>query len=134
MYVYIATKYENYKLARELAAKLVGARITFKWWDVAESVLEHKTVVTTSLLRELANKEAFGVKSCKLFIALFPGGEGTHMEIGMALADPDKIVMLASDGQRDQPFYHHPAVIWTDPNDLVQKVNKLIATANGSWR
>lgn len=64
---------------------------------------------------EIAVKELEGVRAADVLVVLLPGGYGTHVEIGAALA-LGKTVIIHSPDQKtlDAPyrciFHYHPAV------------------------
>lgn len=66
----------------------------------------------------VASAEMVGVRTCKVLLALLPGGFGTHAEIGAAIA-LGKQVVLVYPGELEELrgaaghtciFYFHPAV------------------------
>jgi len=79
---YIATRLENFEAQRELARclKALGHTQTYDW-------TEHGAVQSggPTRIRQVANAEAQGVVAADLFVALLPGGRGTHCELGVAL-------------------------------------------------
>lgn len=113
MKYYIATKLENHaahnKLRDELAA--LGHSCTYDW-------THHGPVYRSGLARieEVAQLEFEGVAKADTVIMLWPGGRGTHVELGMAIALGKRCVIV-SDVEDDHgatsetcAFYHHPAV------------------------
>jgi len=63
----------------------------------------------------LAVEELEGIRAADVLVVLFPGGFGTHVEIGAALA-LGKLVIIHSPDQKTLetpyrcPFHYHPAV------------------------
>lgn len=117
MRIYIATGLEMASEARDLAATLesMGHTITYPWWT-------HGSVQRDGPERiaEVAEREAEGVMVADLFVALLPGGRGTHTELGMALACSAidgrvwrvcVVGPLAGDDGIECAFYRHPRVI-----------------------
>jgi nucleoside 2-deoxyribosyltransferase len=111
---YIATKLENHLTHNGVRDELLlhGHEITYDWTT-------HGSVQETTLerIREVAELEANGVIDCDVCIVLWPGGRGTHVELGMAIA-LGKTVVFVSDvidhhhaTRETCAFYHHPSVI-----------------------
>lgn len=110
---YIATKLENYKQHNEVADLLDNAsfRLTYDW-------TEHGPVWKSGVerIKQVSQLETLGVADADFVVVLLPGGRGTHVELGMAIAF-NKPVILWSDNERlfsadpeTCAFYHHPLV------------------------
>jgi nucleoside 2-deoxyribosyltransferase len=70
---------------------------------------------TTERYSEIALKELKGVEEADVLIALLPGGYGTHVEIGAALALGKPVILHAPDRKTLDtpypcPFHYHPNV------------------------
>jgi len=80
--IYVATGLERAAEARSLMSKLgeLGHTITYDW-------TAHGSVQRDGpgRIAEVANAEAAGVVASNVFIALLPGGRGTHTELGIAI-------------------------------------------------
>ena len=115
---YIASSISNVEevrlLARDLSLK--GLRQTYDWTTHGPVAAE-----SGSTIAKIAKNEADGVIESDLFIAALPGGNGTHVEIGIAIATAEllnkpKIIVWAKDKEavvRDgkvTSFYYHPRV------------------------
>ena|SRR5689334_2777908 len=66
-------------------------------------------------LSELAQAELAGIQEADVLIVLLPGGRGTHVEIGAALALGKPVILHAPDRKTlEDPypcvFHYHPAV------------------------
>ncbi len=122
MKYYIASGLENAAQVRALKA-ILDAR----GWEHTYDWTVHGSVQTEGLERisEVADAEVEGVLRADIIIVLLPGGRGTHVELGMALAgaaldgvlDALRIVLYSPDPERDFgvggktcAFYHHPLV------------------------
>jgi hypothetical protein len=126
---YIATGLERGEEAKSLANALafMGHEITYAWW-------EHGSVQTEGELRiaEVAVSELDGVYKADLFIALLPGGRGTHTEFGAALVlrqHPFKKIVLVGPTEQDGrtcAFYLHPSV-----DERFANVGELLAWLRG---
>jgi hypothetical protein len=93
MRFYIASKLENVARVRQLAEELEnwGWKCTYKWY-------EHGKVLGSALdLATVASEEYCGVARAELFIALLPGGRGTHVELGIAHMAGCSIVLHSED-------------------------------------
>lgn len=73
--------------------------------------------VTKERLREVALLELEGISESDFILVLLPGGNGTHLELGFALAN-EKLVFLHSEdpllfelGPQTNAFYHHPDIV-----------------------
>lgn len=73
--------------------------------------------VSKERLREVASLELDGVAEADFVIVLLPGGNGTHLELGFAIAKGKRVFLHAEDslvfelGPQTNAFYHHPDVI-----------------------
>lgn len=74
---------------------------TYRWFDEGR--------VTEDRWEEIAMKEMHGVLASEVFIGLLPGRLGTHTEFGLALANPQRRIILAA--QDAKPF-HNDADYW----------------------
>ncbi len=114
MNYYIASSLENAPTVQKLAAKLnaQGWTQTYDWTT-------HGGVqgLNTEQMAEIAKNEIQGVRDADIVIVLLPGGRGTHVELGAAIA-MNKLVFLYGKYERDFyrggelcPFYKYPGVI-----------------------
>ncbi len=72
--------------------------------------------LTAADLAEYAAREREAIERSDLVILLLPGGRGTHVELGMALALGKKVFLCAGDAEAFAPedtvaFYHLPGVV-----------------------
>lgn len=113
MKIYIASKLENHAAVASLRDTLtaLGHEITYDW-------TVHGPVYRSGLARvaEVAVDEANGVRRADIVAVLWPGGRGTHVELGIALG-MEKTVVFISDNEAHHEattetcaFYHHPFV------------------------
>lgn len=113
MKYYIATKLENHAEHNWLRDKLnlLGHECTYDWTT-------HGPVYSKGLqvIEEVAQLEHQGVADADTVIMLWPGGRGTHVELGMAIALGKRCVII-SDVEAHHAatletcaFYHHPRV------------------------
>jgi len=133
---YIASKLENAARVRELAEilKSWGWKHTYDW-------TEHGRVLGREALQSVAAEELAGVIRADLITILLPGGKGTHVELGLALAYEKKIVLYSENPALFDPgsnltcsFYWLPWVEriccpWEDlPRWLKQKYRVMART------
>ncbi|EIQ01112.1 Nucleoside 2-deoxyribosyltransferase [Opitutaceae bacterium TAV1] len=113
MKYYIASKLENHAAHNRLRDSLtaIGHTITYDW-------THHGAVYRHGLerIREVAKLETLGVLNADVVIVLWPGGRGTHTELGMALGAGKPVIFISDDERHHQAttetcaFYHHPLV------------------------
>lgn len=118
MRYYIATKLENHQAHNTLRDQLteLGHEITYDW-------THHGPVYGEGLkrCREVAEAETDGVLEADVVIVLWPGGRGTHVEMGIAIGaasmDASTYIYFVSDIEDHHQattetcaFYHHPFV------------------------
>lgn len=116
MKYYIASGLENAERVNAAAAKLdsLGGQRTYDWTahgDVRKA--------GEARMREVSEREIAAVTEAELFLALLPGGKGTHTELGAALATiSNKRVVLWSEtglefeaGASSCVFYRYPEVV-----------------------
>jgi nucleoside 2-deoxyribosyltransferase len=106
---YLATKKDRAAQAEELleALKSRGWERTFTWSGEDKAGAEEYP--------EQALAELAGVREADVLIVLLPGGYGTHVEIGAALALGKPIILHAPDEKTlNTPyacvFHYHPGV------------------------
>jgi hypothetical protein len=93
------------------ALKLLGHEISYDW-TLHGSVKS----VSKERLREVALLELGGISEADCVIVLLPGGKGTHLELGFAIASGKKVFLHSEDptvfelGPQTSAFYHHPDV------------------------
>jgi len=110
---YIATsllRQEEHNLLRDCLVQ-EGHEISYDWTF-------HGSVksVGKERLRQVACKEVQGVLDAEVVIVLLPGGEGTHVELGAALAAAKPVIIHSEQqarfelGEQTCAFYHHPNI------------------------
>ncbi len=73
--------------------------------------------VSKERLREVASLELNGISEADFVVVLLPGGNGTHLELGFAIAREKKVFLHTEDplifelGPQTNAFYHHPDII-----------------------
>jgi nucleoside 2-deoxyribosyltransferase len=106
---YLSTRKDRAAQARSVATTLTahGWEQTFVWTD---EELESSEAFARTAVAELA-----GVRDADVLIVLLPGGYGTHVEIGAALALGKLVILHAPDRKTlETPypcvFHYHPRV------------------------
>ncbi len=70
--------------------------------------------VSKERLREVASLDLNGVSEADFVVVLLPGGHGTHLELGFAIAKEKKVFLHSEDpmifelGSQTNVFYRHP--------------------------
>jgi hypothetical protein len=111
--LYIASRLANAANVRNLGARLVseGCKITYDWTRHGSVEREpHRWA-------EVAVAEVQGVMNADILVALLPGGNGTHVELGLALGTGIPILLVFTEKEdltypSGYPcvFHHHPMV------------------------
>lgn len=136
MKFYVATTLTNSKnhnfIRDELKQK--GHEISYDW-------TKHGSVQLVSIerLQEVAIIELSSISSSDFVVVLLPGGKGTHIELGYAIASKKRIFVHSEDpsvfklGPQTNAFYHHPNVeCFSCPlNELVSQIEEHISFGAG---
>lgn len=125
MKFYIATRLENVAAHTRVARQLIAAGhvLTYDWST-------HGAVFREGLsrIKEVAHREMQGVVQADIIVMLWPGGRGTHVELGLALALGKPVIIVSNEDGHHEPspdtcaFYHADGVI------LVRTVEDAILT------
>lgn len=113
MNYYIATS-----LSRMFAHNLVRDALNMLEHKISYDWTLHGNVksVSKERLREVAICELKAVSDADFVVVLLPGGNGTHLELGFAIASGKKVFLHSEDpalfelGPQTHAFYHHPDV------------------------
>ena len=105
---YFSTRKDRSSAATALLEVLVsqGWKRTYVWSDIT---------LSPDQFGDVATSEIQGIQSADLVVVLLPGGYGTHVEIGAALAFGKPVILHAPDqGTLNTPypcvFHHHPLI------------------------
>lgn len=113
MKYYIATslsRMDSHNQVRD-ALESFGHEIAYDWTTHGSMKL-----VSKERLCEVAVLELEGIAETDFVVGLLPGGNGTHLEFGFALAKGKRIFLHSEDpslfelGPQTNGFYHHPEV------------------------
>lgn len=86
----------------------MGHELTYDW-----SVHGSVKLTSKERLQEVAAKELGAVLEADFVVVLLPGGYGTHVELGLALASGKEVILHSEDGAFFDPsektcaFYHY---------------------------
>jgi nucleoside 2-deoxyribosyltransferase len=113
MKYYIATSLSRTQAHHKVrdALERLGHEISYDW-TLHGSVKS----VSKERLGEVAVLELEGVSEADFVVILLPGGGGTHLELGFAIAKGKKVFLHSEDpllfelGPQTNAFYHHPHV------------------------
>lgn len=129
---YLSTRKDRASEAESLASALhvSGWERTYTWADLGKGV-------SSAQFAEAAIAELKGVRDADVLIVLLPGGFGTHVEIGAALALSKPVILHAPDTETsDAPypciFHYHPAVKLLISSPV--KVDEIIAAADAAMQ
>lgn len=118
MRYYIATTLKNveeHHLVRDYLNDYYGWTLTYDW-------TAHGSVLDNSLdvRQRIALTEEAGIRSADVVVAILPGGRGTHIEIGFAIAYNKPVILYANKESLTKEydlrcvFYDHPLVTRVD--------------------
>lgn len=134
MRLYFASGLENGDWVKELAADAthIGHEITYAWWT-------HGSVQDEgpARIQEVAEAEIKGVSTADAVLILMPGGRGTHVELGAAIALGKPVYLfgdLLGGYTRECSFYRHPTVILMGAADPRLLLNELLVSEDNSFR
>jgi len=110
MKFYVASGLQNKEIVRMVSVKLKqhGWHHTYDW-------TLNERVDSLEELHRIGTLEQQAVDEADVVVVLFPGGKGTHIELGMAIALKKKIFLYDSSGEvMNAPttctFYHLPEI------------------------
>lgn len=125
--IYISTSLYNASRVGELAARLqaYGVNLTYDW-------TKHGKVDSEAELIACGLNEQRGIKDADVFLFITPARNGSHTELGLAIAYEKPIVMLQEDAtQEQQPFYFLPGVQrFTREEDAIGHILQVIDSTN----
>ncbi|TFE00860.1 nucleoside 2-deoxyribosyltransferase [Jeotgalibacillus sp. R-1-5s-1] len=110
MKFYIASGFQN-----KHAVQHVSQSLKTNGWIHTYDWTKNERASSYDMLREIGELERDAVLAADLLIVLLPGGKGTLIEMGLALAQRKKIYLVAPDERawdfdQTSTFYHLPEV------------------------
>lgn len=114
MKFYIATSFSRVTAHHTVrdSLKQMGHEISYDW-----TLDESGKSISKEHLKEVALLELAGVSEADFVVVLLPGGNGSHLELGFALAKEKQIFLHSEDpllfepGPQTKVFYHHPDIV-----------------------
>lgn len=128
MNYYIASSFANKQKVQQLSAELNkdGHFFTYDWTT-------NLRADTFEKLQHIGLSERNAVQKADLFIILLPAGKGSHVELGIALAENNPVILHspekeAQDFLKTTTFYHLPNVqiITGSDQELLEAITKHI--------
>ncbi|MCQ1954494.1 nucleoside 2-deoxyribosyltransferase [Arthrobacter sp. zg-Y238] len=112
---YVASSFRNIVNVRYVAQALESKGYVNAYdWTQNASVRDAGTA-TLDDLRSIGQQERDAVMGADVVVILLPGGKGTHVELGIAIAQGRRTILHSADGDINNPettstFYHLPEV------------------------
>lgn len=110
MKFYVASSFQNKEIVRVVSEKLKknGWHHTYDW-------TQNNRVCSLEALRKIGTLEKQAVADSDVVIVILPGGKGSHIELGMAIAWQKQTFLYspnfeAMDMETTSTFYHLPEV------------------------
>lgn len=108
MKFYVASSFKNIPMVRAVSESLrsSGHHLTYDW-------TQNERASTATDLERIGQEERKAILEADVVIVLLPGGKGSHVELGLALA-LEKSIYLYSEAplsmSESTTFYHLPEV------------------------
>jgi predicted Rossmann-fold nucleotide-binding protein len=110
MNFYVASSFKNKKVVNEvsLLLKQLGWHHTYDW-------TQNERVTSLASLQKIGMLEKQAIANSDVVVVILPGGKGSHIELGLAIAWQKKTFLYspnleAMDMQTTSTFYHLPEV------------------------
>ncbi|MBO1579121.1 nucleoside 2-deoxyribosyltransferase [Bacillus sp. XF8] len=105
MNFYIASGFQNKHLVQFVANKLqeAGWRHTYDW-------TQNERATNREQLQKIGQAEKQAIQKADVFLLLLDGGNGSHTELGMAIALEKKVYLYHKNNPLQTTFYHLPEV------------------------
>lgn len=127
MNFYVASSFKNKNLVREVSLKLkqLGWHHTYDW-------TQNERANSLETLQKIGILEKQAVAASDIVVVILPGGKGSHIELGLAIAWQKKTFLYAPnletrDMDATSTFYHLPEVWICD-----ESIEELITTIRDS--
>lgn len=107
---YVASSFKNKE-----QVQYVSHELTMKGFVHSYDWTKNERPSTLEALTEIGTKEKDAVMNSDVVIVLLPGGKGSHIELGMAIAAKKKVFLYSPDNEIDDlaltsTFYQLPEV------------------------
>jgi hypothetical protein len=128
---YVASSFRNIDAVRYVISQLVSIRYihTYDW--TRNAVAREENTLTMEDLITIGQNEKKAVLESDFIVVILPGGKGTHIELGMSIAQGKQVFLYSPDGAIDNvettsTFYHLPGVekCYGTLDDLVEKISE----------
>lgn len=113
---YVASSFRNINAVRYVSSQLINQSYaqTYDWTQNEKAKTEGTATIED--LRVIGEQERNAVMACDFLIVLLPGGNGTHIELGIALGQGKRIFLYSPDEgvnhfETTSTFYHLPEVV-----------------------
>ncbi|WP_459499441.1 nucleoside 2-deoxyribosyltransferase [Bacillus sp. C1] len=105
MNFYIASSFQNKNLVQFVASKLkeMGWHHTYDW-------TQNERATNREQLQKIGQAERQAIQLADVFLLLLDGGNGSHIELGMAIALEKEIHLYHENNPLQTTFYHLPEV------------------------
>jgi predicted Rossmann-fold nucleotide-binding protein len=110
MNFYVASSFQNKEVVRAVSLQLkqIGWHHTYDW-------TQNERAISLEALQEIGLLEKQAIANSDVVVVILPGGKGSHIELGLAIAWQKKIFLYspnleAMDLQTTSTFYHLPEV------------------------
>ncbi|MCQ1996498.1 nucleoside 2-deoxyribosyltransferase [Arthrobacter sp. zg-Y1171] len=112
---YVASSFRNIANVRYVAQTLESKGYVNAYDWTRNAAARDAGTVTLDDLRSIGQQERDAVMGADVVVILLPGGKGTHVELGIAIAQGRRIVLHSADEDIKNPettstFYHLPEV------------------------
>ncbi|GAB2556087.1 nucleoside 2-deoxyribosyltransferase [Gracilibacillus alcaliphilus] len=121
---YVASSFKNIDKVREVSHSMKRKRFiqTYDW-------TLHSRAATVADLQAIGHAEKEAVTEADIIIVILPAGKGSHIELGMAIAQGKQIYLYDTDQQVNNmastsTFYHLPDItlVTGSVDQLIEKV------------
>ncbi|MCQ6564302.1 nucleoside 2-deoxyribosyltransferase [Bacillus mycoides] len=101
MKFYIASGFQNKHLVRFVSSQLkeVGWQHTYDW-------TKNERATNREQLQKIGEEEQEAIREADIFLLILEGGNGSHTELGMAIALEKKIYIYHKGNELQTTFYH----------------------------
>jgi nucleoside 2-deoxyribosyltransferase len=107
---YVASSFQNINQVQIITNELIqyGWQLTYDW-------TLNKRANSIEELQRIGSLEKTAIEDSDLVIIVLPGGKGTHVELGLAIAGKKKIILYSPnekimDAETSTTFYHLPEI------------------------